>query len=156
MPPEGHAKAVCLHASHGKPCIPPDAEHSGMDTAEPSLITHTPCDDPEQDEKDEGCCSVEQLRLLRAYTQRRGGHLSRLVRRKQAAVIPGSSAQSIVWDILSSRKPLSTSLSICHVQALLLTAGLLLTALNCARVVLQAGATCLGKACMRSCGGRAR
>ena len=107
-----------------------------MDTAEPSLITHTPCDDPLLDEEDEVCCSVEQLRLLRAYTQRRGGHLSRLVRRKQAAVIPGSSAQSIVWDILSSRKPLSTSLSIGHVQALLLTAGLLLTALNCARVVL--------------------
>ena len=107
-----------------------------MDTAEPSLITHTPCDDPLLDEEDEGCCSVEQLRLLRAYTQRRGGHLSRLVRRKQAAVIPGSSAQSIVWDILSSRNPLSTSLSICHVQTLLLTTGLLLTALNCAHVVL--------------------
>ena len=120
-----------------------------MDTAEPSLITHTPCDDPRQDEEDEGCCSVEQLRLLRAYTQRRGGHLSRLVRRKQAAVIPGSSAQSIVWDILSSRKPLSTSLSICHVQALLLTAGLLLTALNCARVVLVSSEIVPVASCVR-------
>ena len=81
-------------------------------------------------------CSTHMFDLLCSHTRKQGGGLSRRIRLKR--VSPHDSGFfARVKDVLSSPSPLSESLSIRQLQALLMVGGILLMTFSCRRAILN-------------------